>query len=333
MTGAVERRPIAVMKISVAMCTFNGQRFLKQQLQSLLDQERQPDELVVCDDDSTDKTVQILEAFRRCSPFPLSLHRNSRRLGYAKNFSKAISLCTGDVIFPCDQDDVWRGAKISAMSTVFERDAQVGLVACDSELVGDRLQPLGRTHAHSHRFTTAFRHAVEQGRAFETFVRIRIIPGHAMALRSIHRGVVLPVPAGWMHDQWMAVVVAALSRIVLLPNAWVCYRQHGDQSLGGQRRGLLQWWRSAPTLPAEHFLSQAKQFEALEQRLRAFQDRLLDAESTRALLTAKIDFLHSRSRMRRSLLLRWPLIMSQLLRGRYHRLAQGWLTLARDLVG
>jgi len=95
------------MKISVAMCTYNGSRFLENQLNSIGAQEVQPFELVICDDGSTDSTVQIIEAFRETVSFPVHLHRNSTNLGSTRNFQEAIELCRGDIIALCDQDDYW----------------------------------------------------------------------------------------------------------------------------------------------------------------------------------------------------------------------------------
>src|SRR5947208_14214106 len=99
--------------ISVAMCTYNGERFLKEQLESLAAQTRQPDELVVCDDRSTDSTPHIVEAFARAAPFPVRLEVNDRCLGSTKNFEHAILRCTGALIALSDQDDVWHPEKLA----------------------------------------------------------------------------------------------------------------------------------------------------------------------------------------------------------------------------
>jgi len=106
-------------KVSVAMCTYNGQRFLHQQLQSLLDQTVRPDELVVCDDGSSDDSLMVVEAFAVSAPFFVRVIRNSQNLGYIRNFEQAISRCTGDLVFLCDQDDVWDRRKIETLRDVF----------------------------------------------------------------------------------------------------------------------------------------------------------------------------------------------------------------------
>jgi len=92
--------------ISIALCTYNGEAYLSDQLASIVKQTQQPDELIACDDGSTDNTLQILDQFSGEAPFPVRVYLNQQRLGPTKNFEKAISLCSGDFIFLSDQDDV-----------------------------------------------------------------------------------------------------------------------------------------------------------------------------------------------------------------------------------
>src|SRR5688500_9098173 len=95
------------VKISVAMCTYNGAQFLRTQLESIIAQSRAPDEIVVCDDCSTDETRALLKQFAAESLVPVSLHFNEQNLGSVRNFEQAIRMCNGNVIALSDQDDVW----------------------------------------------------------------------------------------------------------------------------------------------------------------------------------------------------------------------------------
>ena len=99
--------------ISVAMTTYNGERFLSEQLRSIAAQERLPDELVVADDQSADRTWDILNDFARTAPFPVRLHRNNSRLGWRNNFMSVLARCESNLIALCDQDDVWRPDKLA----------------------------------------------------------------------------------------------------------------------------------------------------------------------------------------------------------------------------
>lgn len=113
-------------KISVAMTTYNGADFLLPQLQSLLAQTRLPDEVVICDDGSRDNTVDILKNFIRENKLEQwAVFENSENLGYVENFRKAMSLTTGDIVFLCDQDDIWNPRKIEIMANILETDAAI----------------------------------------------------------------------------------------------------------------------------------------------------------------------------------------------------------------
>ena len=125
------------MKFSVAMCTYNGAAYLEEQLDSIARQIRLPDELVVCDDNSSDESLRILRSFAARSAFPVRLHSNESNLGSTKNFEKAICLCSGDVIALADQDDVWHPEKLAILEREFSSTPDVGLVFTDAEIVDE----------------------------------------------------------------------------------------------------------------------------------------------------------------------------------------------------
>ena len=102
-------------KISIAMATYNGARFLRQQLDSFARQTLLPSELVVCDDGSTDSTMTIVDAFSRSAPFPIVIVNNTVRLGYTANFLQAAQMCQGELIAFSDQDDEWLPQKLASI--------------------------------------------------------------------------------------------------------------------------------------------------------------------------------------------------------------------------
>src|SRR5207244_12381537 len=130
--------------ISVAMCTFNGSRFVAEQLTSIAAQTRPPDELIICDDCSSDETPKLVEAFIRTATFPVQLQVNEQNLGLTRNFERAIGLCKGDFIALSDQDDVWLPEKLARMESVFTSSPDLGLVFSDAELVDENRSLLGK---------------------------------------------------------------------------------------------------------------------------------------------------------------------------------------------
>lgn len=120
------------------MATFNGEKFLRDQLSSLSRQSHLPDELVVTDDCSTDQTLKVLKEFQTEAPFAVRLSVNERRLGYAENFLRAASQCKGDLIAFCDQDDVWMENKLERCLREFDSPTLYlvahSMLAVDSDL-------------------------------------------------------------------------------------------------------------------------------------------------------------------------------------------------------
>ena len=99
--------------ISVAMATFNGEPYIQEQLDSIYNQTRKVDEIIIVDDCSTDSTVRVIEQYILShKDIDIKLYKNEENLGYKKNFKKAISLCHGDYVFLSDQDDIWMTDKI-----------------------------------------------------------------------------------------------------------------------------------------------------------------------------------------------------------------------------
>jgi glycosyltransferase involved in cell wall biosynthesis len=130
--------------ISIAMATYNGERYIRQQLDSLARQTALPCELVVTDDGSTDCTLSIVENFALNAPFPVRVYRNTQRLNYAKNFLYAASLCKGDWIAFCDQDDVWLDHKLAIVSDRIVRYPDALLIVHSVFVTDEKLAPTGR---------------------------------------------------------------------------------------------------------------------------------------------------------------------------------------------
>ena len=130
-------------RISVALCTFNGERFLPRQLASIQQQTRLPDELVICDDRSTDTTLAIVRDFASAVSFPVKVMQNERNLGSTKNFENAMRLCSGDLIALSDQDDVWYPQRLARSEQELQSHPAAGLVFSDGEIIDDEDRSTG----------------------------------------------------------------------------------------------------------------------------------------------------------------------------------------------
>src|ERR1700719_1618101 len=128
--------------ISVAMATYNGQRFIREQLDSLAAQQHLPSELVIADDASSDKTVAIAEQFAKTAPFTVHIYRHDKRLGYRANFMRAAGLCASELIAFCDQDDIWSPRKLALCIEPF-RDPAALLAYHNAKVVTEAGERLG----------------------------------------------------------------------------------------------------------------------------------------------------------------------------------------------
>jgi glycosyltransferase involved in cell wall biosynthesis len=327
------------MKISVAMCTYNGAAFLPAQLESILAQSRKPDQIVVCDDGSTDETRAILQKFEKQSPEQVLLHFNKKNLGSVKNFEQAIGLCNGDIIALSDQDDVWRPDKLQMIQEAFSKSS-TGLVFSDAELVDENLESLNRRMWNEIGFDATKRKLLQNGRALEVLITGWTVTGATMAFRSRFANICLPVPDGiaMIHDGWIALAIAAVADIVALDEPLVQYRQHAGQQIGAptgvepgpEPRGLEKFETAFKR--RNNSADLYKILEKLEERLVAFTG-FYDTAKALSFVGNYSFHLHVRAGLpQRRRLNRVPSILRELLSLRYHEYANGFKSAAKDLV-
>jgi glycosyltransferase involved in cell wall biosynthesis len=321
------------------MCTYNGADFLPSQLQSIMAQTRPPDELVVCDDGSSDDTRIVLEQFAGESPFPVLLHFNERNLGSIKNFEKAIGLCRGDLIALSDQDDVWRTDKLQLLEEPFTRSPRVGLVFSDAEVVDENLEPLDRRMWDEVNFDARKRKLVRAGRALEVFITGWTVTGATMAFRSKFAKLALPIPEdiAMIHDGWIALTVASVADIVIIEQPLINYRQHARQQIGAPGR-VVRTQTGGRSRELETAFRRRNQSAGLHRILAALEERLTNQQHTYDSRTAlsfigKYSFhLKVRANLPQRRLRRLPSILRELVTLRYHEYANGFKSAAKDLV-
>jgi cellulose synthase/poly-beta-1,6-N-acetylglucosamine synthase-like glycosyltransferase len=215
-------------RVSIALCTFNGARFLEEQLDSLLAQTYREIEIIVSDDASSDATVAILERYAQRDP-RIVIGVNDSNLGFAQNFEHALTRCNGAFIAPCDQDDVWLPDKIAVL---VESIGTHSLAYCDSKLVDEFGHPTGpRMSDIVPMLSTADQSPFAFGNC---------VSGHAMLFRRELVDHALPVPDGFFYDWWIAAVAASTGGIVFVDESLVLYRQHGRNITDARLGEMLQ---------------------------------------------------------------------------------------------
>jgi glycosyltransferase involved in cell wall biosynthesis len=226
-----------MVSVSIAMATYNGQEFIRDQLDSLAAQQHLPAELVITDDGSTDKTLAVAQEFARRVPFPVRIHQNDRRIGFRSNFMKAASLCTSEVIAFCDQDDIWSFRKLALCVEPF-RDPAVLLVHHNADVVTDAGERLGNLdHFASGPIAPPLSLCPIRWQGsplgFTEVFRRSLLEFSSLQEKSLrYNGLTDPM----FHDQWVFFLASVFGNIVYVNEILAYYRQHGSNFFGWDRR-------------------------------------------------------------------------------------------------
>jgi glycosyltransferase involved in cell wall biosynthesis len=200
--------------VSIALCTYNGSRYLAQQLDTLVAQTYKNIEIVVVDDCSTDDTVAILKDY--ASKYPqFKIYQNEKNLGFTGNFEKAVKLCTGELIALCDQDDLWHPQKIELQVEALKDNV---FVYHDSEFINDDGTTMNKKMSD---LMNLYR-----GDQPTAFLFFNCVSGHAILMKRGLADAALPLKKGYFHDWWLAYVATNIGKIDFIPQCLVQYRQH-----------------------------------------------------------------------------------------------------------
>ncbi|GLU52183.1 hypothetical protein Dfri01_16440 [Dyadobacter frigoris] len=204
--------------VSIALCIYNGEKFMREQLETLVNQTYPNLEIVAVDDRSKDSSLEILKEYADKYPF-FTFYENEENLGYVKNFEKAISLCKGELIALSDQDDIWDLNKIRLQVEAIG-DSQ--LIYHDSTLIDEKGKPTGKKMSDIINLYS--------GDNPKTFLFFNCISGHSCMIRKDLLPWALPFHKDFFHDQWLAYVAANVGKIEVIHYSLVQYRQHSTSS-------------------------------------------------------------------------------------------------------
>jgi glycosyltransferase involved in cell wall biosynthesis len=239
--------------LSVVMASFNGHKYIIDQIESILSQSLHPDEIVISDDASTDDTPKILNQYLSKYPNYFIVNFQHRNLGYIKNFEQALSLAKGDLIAFSDQDDIWLRDKLAQQVAIMAEDPSVGLVFSDLCVTNQDLKTKYKSFWHS---VLNFN---EKGKLTADFYQ-QLLGGNVvtgatiLAERSLLHELI-PFPDGIPHDWWIATTASLIKRLYALEERTVLYRQHQDNILGSDL-GVINYQRYISRLEIfDHFLN------------------------------------------------------------------------------
>lgn len=236
--------------ISVALCTYNGERYICEQLQSIFEQSMPVDEVVIGDDGSSDRTIDIINSFK--DKLPIRILGGSLQRGAIKNFLYAISECRGDFIFLSDQDDIWSPNKVETIIQYFNTHSHIDAVFTDATLIDSEGKPLaGGYTLWDYFFDDISRKRCEMGLMIEEFCASAHATGATMAFRKRLTDR-FPNRVDIWHDEMIARLAVSSHSLAYLPERLTCYRIHSSQQIGisphGPKDGLKRDYR-LPEMP------------------------------------------------------------------------------------
>ena len=249
------------MKISVALCTYNGEVFLSRQLESILKQTVPVQEIVITDDNSTDNTPVIIREYQEQFPNIIHCKVNNPGLGIQRNFEKALSLCTGNIILLSDQDDIWLPNKVAVMTNHFESHPTVEALFTDGYIINDNDEMTGGTLFSKNNFDINVQQQWRRNDiASKMVTSSNKITGATMAIRKelLLRSFPFDLPSDLWHDFWLGLHAVFNNGLDWINEPLIKYRVHARQQVGlgeglflqqsnsdGSLKAVLERWNSS----------------------------------------------------------------------------------------
>lgn len=236
------------MTTSVALCTYNGEKYIEAQLRSILNQTLSVGEIVICDDRSVDNTIEIVKKISSETNIPIHIYINEKNLGCIKNFEKAISLCCGEIVFLSDQDDIWLSNKVDYITKYFEENPNKNVVFGNAILIDENDKTIMKPHAFDHcknkdsffylwdsiGFSKLSQRQFDMGFVFELWARGNRATGATMAVKKTFAAPAFAnrVDEAIYHDSQLCIESMISNTLGYYTTPLTLYRIHSSQQIG-----------------------------------------------------------------------------------------------------
>ena len=231
------------MKISVAFIVYNGARYMRTQLDSILAQTHKVNEIIICDDASSDNTKEILEEYKKNYTNLFFLHYNNNNLGPTKNIEKAIQACTGDIILLSDQDDYWETNKVETLVEWFEANPTMNGVFTNGYLMGSN-EKLDNKYTLWDAMSFPY-NKVNNSQDLKLYINTveNSVTGATLAIRNNLPFLKQPFPTikHLVHDRWLAMYLIENNSLGILDEKLIRYRIHSEQTIGGKTENIEKY--------------------------------------------------------------------------------------------
>ena len=231
------------MKISVALIVYNGAKYIRQQLDSILAQTHNVDEIIVCEDGSTDGTKEIIEEYKNKHPNLFFIHYNNKNLGPTKNIEKAIQACMGDLILLADQDDYWEDNKVETIIKWFEANPTMNGVFTNGSLMNSKGE-LDNKYSLWDVMSFPYKD-IKNNNDLKLYINTveNSVTGATLAIRNNLPFLKTPFPVikHLVHDRWLAINLAENNSLGILEDKLIRYRIHSAQAIGGMTENIEKY--------------------------------------------------------------------------------------------
>lgn len=326
------------MIISVALCTRNGARYIEDQVRSICEQTLPPDEIVISDDASSDDTLvraaAIIKQTHRAAHQPkLRILRNEQPLGVAKNFQQAIAACSGELIALSDQDDLWYPQRLEKMFSIFASRCKLLLLHSNARLVDAGGSEIGQGLFHALTVQPFELEWLHNGCAFEVYLRRNLATGATTMFRRQLLAVALPIPSGWLHDEWLAAMASSIGEVDALEEPLIDYRQHSCNMIGARRLSWLEEAKRAFAPRGNTHTQQALKAQSWLNRLEKISLEGIPISQQKIIaLRCRLAHQQFRAKLPENRIQRLIPVLREALTGNYSRFGRGLRGVLRDLL-
>lgn len=230
------------MSITVVMATYNGERYIREQLDSIIKQTQKPQRIIVVDDCSNDKTVSIIHDVLKNSEVSYEVIEHKKNQGVAQSFMDGIALADTEYIFLADQDDYWFPVKIKNMMEVICEEDDFSMVVCNAYITDDKLVETGKTMFEYIELPLEFdkdKCVLSSDEALELLLKRNYATGMCMLIRKSRLMDVFPFPDVMVYDSWLAWKLALSGTVVFIQTPYVLYRQHSENVVGAKKSRVM----------------------------------------------------------------------------------------------
>jgi glycosyltransferase involved in cell wall biosynthesis len=315
------------LKIGVLLCSYNGERYITEQLESIVNQSVLPQELVIIDDGSSDGTLNIIKSFEFPSFLKVKIIQRSQNLGPAQNFMQGLLELNSDWVCFADQDDIWLHDKIQIFSDAICRFPEKRMIFSNADLIDESSAPLGESLWERIRFDQIKQHQFNACNLDLLLFR-PVVTGMSSAVHRLSALEFIEIQESILHDEWLSLQLSIHNLLIAIPDVTALYRMHNQQVAGVEKtfslRSLLKKLLNNNESPEPYLRRNALILDLLKNNTRldsAIRNKALDFN----------EHLNVRCDDHAQIFIKFCKLCSELLNRRYFKYSFGLMSFLKDL--